>query len=215
MELFGVSPIELLFIAILGLIIFGPERLPEIGRFLGRSVARVLAWQYTSPEAQMLNELRRDFEQQILEIRDEMVYAREQLDVRAELAEVQRETEALIRGDIPPKTVSTTDSASDSVSAAPPVAEAEPTIAPPAPPAPPPDLSVSVPSAPIAIPEPAPPAVATQHEGGHSEIEALTQQIQLLSATVHALQEQLRQRGLLDPEWQPPLERVHEEQVVS
>jgi sec-independent protein translocase protein TatB len=205
MNFFGVSPVEIVFIAILGLIIFGPERLPEIGRFLGRGLARVLAWQYTSPEAQLLNELRRDFEQQIIEIRDEMVYARQQLDIRSELTDLQRETEALLRGQTtPPKAVSTTEA----------VVTPEPTIAPPT--ALPPAVPVPPPPAPSDTQTSSAsvkPAAATLNGTTHSEVETLTQQIQQLSASVQALQEQLRQRGLLDPEWQPPQE-VQQEQIA-
>lgn len=215
MELFGVSPIELLFIAILGLIIFGPERLPEIGRFLGRTVARVLAWQHTSPEAQMLTELRRDFEQQIVDIRDEMLYARQQLDVRSELSELQRETEALLRGTIAPVTKASTPTAPAPTPVAP-----EPPVAP---------VDLTDPS-PVQVPPPpssdmsdilTPPDfsnIAAASTSGtaatREEIDALTEQIHTLSATLQTLQEQLRQRGVLDAAWQPPSAEVAQEQIV-
>lgn len=211
MNFFGVSPVEIVFIAVLGLIIFGPERLPEIGRFLGRSLARVLAWQHTSPEAQLLNELRRDFEQQIIEIRDEMVYARQQLDIRGELSDLQRETEALLRGEtIAPKAASTHAVSTTDAVATP--ATPEPTIAPPAtqpppvPVPPPPAPSISARAAPV---EQTSPSIDQPTRG---EIEVLVQQIQVLSASVQSLQEQLRQRGLLDPEWQPQVEQ--QEQIA-
>ncbi|MGC8837791.1 MAG: Sec-independent protein translocase subunit TatA/TatB [Anaerolineae bacterium] len=38
MNFFGIGPMELVFILILALIIFGPGRLPEIGRALGKSI---------------------------------------------------------------------------------------------------------------------------------------------------------------------------------
>lgn len=38
MNFFGIGPMELVFILILALIIFGPGRLPEIGRAVGKSI---------------------------------------------------------------------------------------------------------------------------------------------------------------------------------
>lgn len=38
MNFFGIGPMELVFILILALIIFGPGRLPEIGRAVGKSL---------------------------------------------------------------------------------------------------------------------------------------------------------------------------------
>lgn len=38
MNFFGIGPMEMVFILILALIIFGPGRLPEIGRALGKSI---------------------------------------------------------------------------------------------------------------------------------------------------------------------------------
>lgn len=98
MTIFGIGPFELLLIAILGLIVFGPERLPEIGRFIGRAVARVLAWQQQSPEAQMIQQLRREFDQEILELRDEIIRARQQLDISTEANKIHQETRSLLQG---------------------------------------------------------------------------------------------------------------------
>jgi Sec-independent protein translocase protein TatA len=97
MNIFGIGPVEFLIIVVLGLVIFGPERLPGMGRSLGKMVARVLAWQYTSPEAQLLMELRRDLEKEITEIRDEMIRARQALDIRPEIEQSLREAQEAVR----------------------------------------------------------------------------------------------------------------------
>jgi sec-independent protein translocase protein TatB len=97
MNIFGIGPVEFLIIIVLGLVIFGPERLPGMGRSLGKMVARVLAWQYTSPEAQLLMELRRDLEKEITEIRDEMIRARQALDIRPEIEQSLREAQEAVR----------------------------------------------------------------------------------------------------------------------
>src|SRR5688500_16574584 len=97
MNIFGIGPVELLIIIVLVLVIFGLERLPGMGRSLGKMVARVLAWQYTSPEAQLLMEIRRDLEKEITDIRDEMIRARQALDVRPELEQSLREAQQAVR----------------------------------------------------------------------------------------------------------------------
>jgi len=38
MDLFGIGPLEILLILFIALIIFGPGRLPEIGRVMGRAM---------------------------------------------------------------------------------------------------------------------------------------------------------------------------------
>lgn len=81
MEIFNIHIFEFLLIAALGLVVFGPERLPEVGRFLGRQLAKLLAWQQQSPELQMLNDVRSEFEREIASLRDELVRTRNQLDV--------------------------------------------------------------------------------------------------------------------------------------
>ncbi|MEI6181573.1 MAG: twin-arginine translocase TatA/TatE family subunit, partial [Chloroflexales bacterium] len=80
MEIFNIHPLELLLIAGLALVVFGPERLPELGRLAGKQVARFLAWQQQSPELKLVNEMRAEFDQQITTLRDELVRTRRQLD---------------------------------------------------------------------------------------------------------------------------------------
>jgi hypothetical protein len=50
----------------------------------------------------------------------------------------------------------------------------------------------------------APAPVATQAGVTTGEIEEFSLRIQAVMADLHALQEQLKQRGLLDADWQPP-----------
>lgn len=102
MEIFGVGPIELIVILVLGLIVLGPERLPEVGRFLGRQLAKLMAWQQQSPEAQMLQQIRQDFEQEIVDLRDEIVRARQQLDVSADMQRLRDETRSMLSLKSPP-----------------------------------------------------------------------------------------------------------------
>ncbi len=85
MEIFNIHLFEFLLIAALALVVFGPERLPEVGRFIGKQVARFLAWQQQSPELKMINEVRADFEQEIASLRDELVRTRKQLDISQEV----------------------------------------------------------------------------------------------------------------------------------
>lgn len=94
MEIFNIHIFEFLLIAALALIVFGPERLPEVGRFIGKQVARFLAWQQQSPELRLINDVRSEFEREIASIRDELIRTRNQLDV-------SRDVEAL-RGELQP-----------------------------------------------------------------------------------------------------------------
>lgn len=68
MNLFGIGPGELLLILILALIVFGPRRLPEIGRSLG----------------QMIRELRVASEDITDQFRQEMEATSEELEATSE-----------------------------------------------------------------------------------------------------------------------------------
>ena len=63
MDLFGMGPLEILLILVVALLVFGPERLPEIGRTIGKTVRafRKGAFDLT---AQMTKELEGEKEQQ-------------------------------------------------------------------------------------------------------------------------------------------------------
>ena len=68
MNLFGIGPGELLLILILALIVFGPRRLPEIGRNLG----------------QMMRELREASEEITDQFRQEMEATSDELQATSE-----------------------------------------------------------------------------------------------------------------------------------
>ncbi len=96
MEVFNIHLFELLLIAGVALVIFGPERLPELGRFAGKQIARFLAWQQQSPELQLVNELRNEFEQEIAGLRDELVRTRKQLDLSTDTGTIREELRSMV-----------------------------------------------------------------------------------------------------------------------
>lgn len=91
MEVFGVGPFELLFLLVLSVIVLGPERLQQVAHGTGRLIARVLAWQHQSPEAQMIQQIRRDFETEIVALRNELLQARQHLDISSDVRHVYQE----------------------------------------------------------------------------------------------------------------------------
>jgi Sec-independent protein translocase protein TatA len=96
MDFFGIGLFEIVFILLLAFLVVGPERMGDLGRSAGRLVAQLLAWQQQSPEAQMIQQIKRDFEGEIVELRDEIVRARRQLDVSADVQRLKQDTESLL-----------------------------------------------------------------------------------------------------------------------
>jgi sec-independent protein translocase protein TatB len=92
MNFFGIGVGELFFILVLGLLIIGPERLPNIARSLGQMIARLMAWQHNSPEIQMFHALRQDFEREIKEVRDELVLAQQQLQKNVQVLQDEQQS---------------------------------------------------------------------------------------------------------------------------
>jgi sec-independent protein translocase protein TatB len=136
MEIFNIHIFEFLLIAGLALVVFGPERLPEVGRFVGKQVARFLAWQQQSPELQLLNDIRGEFEREIASLRDELTRTRKELDMQQEMTALRDELKPMLdlRNDInPPAGVATPASATADAAVTPaPSADAvTPSIAPP------------------------------------------------------------------------------------
>ncbi len=215
MEIFNVHLFEFILIAGLALVLFGPERLPEVGRWAGRQVAKFLAWQQQSPELQMINEMRSEFEREIAQLRDELARARNQLDVRDDVKTIVDEAKTAGQ-----QVQHSLDELKSS---------ATPTIRPPTQP--------PVPAEPttVAPPAPTPTGVAqpiTDEDralfGVSPEVEAVTpdqaeseplpisqaeltelmDRLTALTAELQALVFALQERGLLDQNWQPVVKRA-------
>ena len=56
MDFFGIGPMEIILILVIGLLIFGPDKLPQIGRDLGRTL-RSFKKATTDLSAEMSKEL--------------------------------------------------------------------------------------------------------------------------------------------------------------
>ncbi|WP_298490653.1 twin-arginine translocase TatA/TatE family subunit [uncultured Chloroflexus sp.] len=219
MEIFNVHLPELILIAGLALVLFGPERLPELGRFAGKQVAKFLAWQQQSPELQMINEMRNEFEREIAQLRDELVRTRNQLDVRNDVQAMVDEVKAV--GEQVQTTLNEALPAAQPTlpppDAAPP---AQPTIRPPAQ-APIPaampvepvtnDGGVAQPItdedrmlfADVAAPAATAPAQNAAEPVTPAEISELLARLNGLAAELQSIVLQLQARGLLDQHWQP------------
>ncbi len=224
MEIFNVSIPELMLIAGLALVVFGPERLPEIGRFLGKQMAKLLAWQQNSPEMQMLNDVRGEFESEIASLRDELVRTRKQFDISKDFTAIREELRPMLdlRG---------------SMNGVAQVAAkgAEPTIASPRPAdAPPPSDAVTVAPPPDIVAQtpalsPTPASQTVPAAGRPTKIAAtaptsvlappsppaqVTQRLQQIAADLHALTAELQASGQLRPDWQPPSQTSEQETVA-
>lgn len=91
MNFFGVGLFEILLVLIFALVVLGPERLQTLGRQAGKLTAQWLAWQQSSPELQAVQRMRGEFEAEINALRDEILRAKEQLNVSAEVQRLQEE----------------------------------------------------------------------------------------------------------------------------
>ena len=89
MNFLGIGPGEFFFILIVTLIVIGPERLPEFARSIGRNIVRLRNWMNSSPDAQLLVQLRRELEGEINDIRSTL--RQEMQIVRAEFEEVRQD----------------------------------------------------------------------------------------------------------------------------
>ncbi len=91
MNFFGIGLFEILLVLVFALVVLGPERLQTLGRQAGKLTAQWLAWQQSSPELQAVQRIRSEFEAEINVLRDEILRAKQQLNVSAEVQRLQEE----------------------------------------------------------------------------------------------------------------------------
>jgi len=75
MDIFGLGPMEILLILIIGLLIFGPEKLPKIGRDLGRAFRA-----FRKASSDLTTEVTKELEAEKPEKKDEFKQAAEKGD---------------------------------------------------------------------------------------------------------------------------------------
>jgi sec-independent protein translocase protein TatB len=218
MEFLGVGPVELLVIIILGLIVVGPERLPEMARSAGRFFGRLIAWQQQSPEFQTIQQVRQEIQNEITGLRNEISQTQQQVvsnvqalqqsvpSLKEELAEATNEISQAARAGGAAKPAGKPSDRAKPLPATyqrdrPGNGAAEETADQPG----------------NTIAEEGDPRGEQSQDGSASrsplssdeffpaeQAALLVQQIQSLSADMHALQEQLRAKGYLDADWTPP-----------
>jgi TatA/E family protein of Tat protein translocase len=76
MDIFGLGPMEILLILIIGLLIFGPEKLPQIGRDLGRAFRA-----FRKASSDLSKEVTKELEAEKPENKDELQEEAQKTDV--------------------------------------------------------------------------------------------------------------------------------------
>lgn len=205
MNILGVGPGEIILILIVLLVVVGPERLPEFARQAGRMLVRLRNWVQHSPDAALVMRARQEIEQELAQIRTSLL---EVQSVRNEVLDAARQLNesvsplTKVRLDDLLKTTAPAENASngptlpatsdaDAAATGPTVDESGTTSAPEAPT---PEVHRERPADYVSAD--ARPALAA--------IEELNLRLQAVMADLWALQEQLKQHGVLADDWQPP-----------
>ncbi len=223
MNFLGIGPGEIFLILLVLLVFVGPQRLPEFARQAGRMLVRVRNWVQTSPDAALVLRARQELEQELASIRaslmevqnvrDEVIGAAKQLEesVTSIAANTRLDLNNAINA---PATVPHTKYADQGAGAQ---SQPDQSAGLAAEPAPAESTVETWTETPTAIAEAAPVEVETEPIGetppapalAPSEAAEINLRLQALMADLWALQEQLRQRGLLDADWQPPSFTMH------
>lgn len=239
MTFLGIGPGELLMIIILALVVVGPERLPGMARQAGRMLVTVRNWMQSSPDAALVLRARQEIEQELAQlrtellevqsVRDEVMGVAKQIDeavspiksIRApsvsdlikppaEQTIASGDTSTAEPEDAPAEDTTLVDPSGSPISSSAPTTDTTVTDAPAIVSAPvePEAVSPETPSdAPALAPVNAEAAVAPLNgavPASAAEIEALGLRLQAVMADLYALQEQLKQHGLLATDWVPP-----------
>ena len=87
MDFFGIGPLEVILILIIGFLIFGPQKLPQIGRDIGKALRS-----FRKASMDLTSEIEKELEDVKKEVKD--IKSEEGLkDVRKELENFKKEIE--------------------------------------------------------------------------------------------------------------------------
>jgi TatA/E family protein of Tat protein translocase len=75
MDFFGIGPMEILLILVIGLLIFGPDKLPQIGRDLGRTLRS-----FKKATTDLSAEMSKEMEEEKKEINSDTKQIKQDLD---------------------------------------------------------------------------------------------------------------------------------------
>lgn len=204
MNILGIGFGEMVLISIVLLVVVGPERLPDLARQSGRLLVRARNWLQSSPDAALVLRARQEIEQELAllknsllevqNVRDEVLGAARQLsDSVAPITSSRLSFDDLIN--VSPESspsVIPSDVVEEQEYA--PLIPALETTEP---------LSNSSITTSHTVPEPdttAPSAV----DRATIEMEHIHIRLQAIMTDLWALQEQLKLRGVLGDDWQPP-----------
>jgi sec-independent protein translocase protein TatB len=216
MNFLGIGPGELILIMILLLVVVGPERLPGLARQAGHGLVRIRNWLQTSPDAAVVLRARQEIEQELAllkssllevqSVRDEVLGAAKQFNESVSPLTTARTSFAdLINGPAETATAANANGQSPSLPAT--VEDQATEIGPQASPI----MASDSETSPMTIDglqvAAAPSGARTAPTA--SEAEELGLRLQAVMADLYALQEQLKQRGALDADWQPPSFAMH------
>jgi TatA/E family protein of Tat protein translocase len=75
MDFFGIGPMEIILILVIGLLIFGPDKLPQIGRDLGRTLRS-----FKKATTDLSAEMSKEMEEEKKEINSDTKQIKQELD---------------------------------------------------------------------------------------------------------------------------------------
>ena len=195
MNFLGIGFGELILILIVLLVVVGPERLPELSRQAGRLMVRARTWIQSSPDAALVLRARQEIEQELEAIKSSLL---EVQSVRDEVLGAARQ----LNDSVSPLTSGRLSI--DEIMGTPATAEVEHVVT--ANGQLTSDVPLAVPAAESAAPTSAPIREPFEEpvDRAPDELEQLNFRLQALMTDLWALQEQLKQRGVLEPDWTPP-----------